>query len=106
MPSWLSNGALTNPAIDTILADTGPFNGSSPRSCSAVIASTVAAVVFFEYRDAANAANVKSQAIPVAANELVRLEIPNLDTLVGERYRLRLNAAVTGVCQGSLFTPF
>lgn len=98
-----TQGALTNPAVNAILADSGarPPGGKTPAF---VICTTVAAVVVLEYRDAANAANIYSQVFTVSANTCFRYEFPPVfDTADQERFRLRLNAAVTGTLQASLF---
>jgi hypothetical protein len=102
MPSWDTAGPLTNPVVNAILADTGPL-GPGGKSWSVWVSSSVAAVVVVEYRDAANAANVKAHTIPMAAMSTILITLPNLDTADQERLRLRLNAAITGVMQGSIF---
>lgn len=100
---WNTAGLLTNPAVNTILTESDVFVGDGPRPCLVMVASTVACVVVYEWRNAANDANKQFQAFPVAANGFMRIDIPYVDALEGERFRLRLNAAITGVCQASLF---
>jgi hypothetical protein len=98
-----TGGILTNPAINTILADSGarPPGGKSPGF---VVCSTVSAAFTMEYRDAANAVNLYSQVFTVVANQCFQYTYPvNFDTADQERIRLRLNAAITGSMQASLF---
>lgn len=98
-------GPLTNPAVNTILADTGPLLIGAQRP-KFTISSTIALVAVFEWRDAANAVNVFSHPFPIAANVPFNFEFPG-DLIMsedGERFRLRLNAAITGLCQATMFS--
>jgi hypothetical protein len=95
-------GPLTNPAINTILADTGPMIAGSTAPAF-VVCSTVASVVVLEYRDAANAANLYSQVFTVPLNSCFHYLYPTSWTTVDdERVRLRLNSAIVGSIQASL----
>jgi hypothetical protein len=102
---WTTAGLLTNPAIDTILADTGPAPTDGGIRGKMFMASTVQAVGVLEWRNAANTANIRSQAFVVPANSSLQimLEFP-LNMSTGERLRVRLNAAITGVVQASMFS--
>jgi hypothetical protein len=96
-------GALTNPAINAILADSGPtqLSGKNP---ALVVCSTVAAVVVLERRDAANAVNLYSQVFAVPASSCFMYTYPqSFDAAENERFRIRLNAAITGSIQATLF---
>jgi hypothetical protein len=97
-----TNNILTNPATNALLADTGALNGSQ-TSLTALISSEVACIVFFEYMNAANTVALYSHAFIIGANTSQQFDLPGLSYLVGERFRLRLNAGVTGHVQGSLF---
>jgi hypothetical protein len=101
--AWYSAGILTNPAIDTILADN---TGLSPSGCShkVMLGSNVATVATVEHRNAANTANVASQVIACAANEVRDIDFIGINFQAGERLRVRLNAAITGACQASIMT--
>jgi hypothetical protein len=100
---WFSAGPLTNPAIDTILADTGAAPANS-ATVTIVVASTVAAVAMIEKRNAANTANVSSQVVPVTANGLVPVTLPDINWVDNERLRVRLTAAITGQIQCSILS--
>jgi hypothetical protein len=101
--AWDTAGILTNPATDAILADSGQ---KQPSSCEAtiVLGGSVAAVATIEYRDAANAANLKAQVIACAANDVTMVRLPGLNFALNERLRLRLNVGVTGSVSASIFT--
>jgi len=101
--AWVSAGPLVNPAIDTILADTGAIVSGGGGNLQMIVASTVACVVVLERRNALNTANISSQIFPVAAADPYDLKIV-VGWADGERFRLRLNAAITGSAQASLIT--
>lgn len=102
--AWTTNGVITNPTTNAILADSGPLTGT-PHIINAYVASTVAAVVFVEWMDATNTTALKSQALFVGANS----NTPFTPTVqmnefnANERIRVRLNAGVTGQMQASIF---
>jgi hypothetical protein len=101
--SWVTAGVQVNPAANAILADSGPVTFGTHK-LTIIVASTAAAVVVLEHRNAANSANLESQIIPVNANVPFAFALgTGLDTAEGERIRLRLNAAITGSVQGSIF---
>jgi len=99
---WFSNGPLTNPAANAILADTGPYSVGGPSSIcirSMVVASTVTAIIILEHRDATNTSTVHSQGMPVPANS--SMIYPSICVILSdqERIRIRLN---TGTVWGSI----
>jgi hypothetical protein len=100
--TWTTGGILTNPATDAIVADTGAYVGGQTQ-ITAVIASTVASILIVEHRNAANTANINSQAVIVSANETYVLQIPGVSLAPNERFRVRLFAGITGSLQASLF---
>jgi hypothetical protein len=100
---WFSAGPLTNPIIDTILADTGPAPANS-ADVDIIVASTVAAVVMIELRNAANTLNVSSQTIPVPLNGIVSVTLPDINWATNERLRVRLTAAVVGQVHCSILS--
>ena len=103
---WFTGGVLTNPITDAILADTGTIVGALPNSYCInviVISSNIAAVVILEQRNAANTANITSQAILIQANDTITYpRFCVVLTEVSQRIRLRLNLGVTGVMQASI----
>jgi hypothetical protein len=101
--AWFTGGALTNPAINAIMADTGALVNGGTSTVTMIVSSTVAAAVVLEQRDAANALNITSHIFPVAANTPLSVEFPAVGFAPNERFRVRLNAAITGQAQVSLF---
>jgi len=102
--AWFTNGILTNPAINTILADSGALpEAGGPVSTRVIVSSTVICAPILELRDAANSANISSQAFILAANTSLEIELP-ITWAAGERMRVRLNAAITGLIQVSIIT--
>lgn len=102
---WFSGAPQTNPAINTILVDTGALDNTW-LAPTILCASTVAAVVVLEWRDSANATNLKSQYLILAANTTsppITFPTQYLFT-PGERLRVRLNAAITGSIQCSFLS--
>lgn len=103
--TWNSAGVLTNPAVNTIMADSGAQN-EGLRHWSVLCSSSVAAVLVVEHRDGTNTVNVTghSQAFVLAAMNTAELTpAAGLFFLQDERIRIRLNAAVTGTAQCSVF---
>jgi len=95
-------GALTNPAANAILADTG--SQGQLGSGRIWVSSTVACAVVLEKRNAADSANDYSHIFPIAANAPFILSYPNMEVAIDGRIRLRLNAAATGQVQASILT--
>jgi hypothetical protein len=102
--AWFTSGVLVNPAIDAILADTGPAAAGEQSSVKVIIGGSIALIVALEYRNAANTVNVNSQIISSLTNAVEEVELPGLNYQTGERFRLRLVAAVVGSVQGSIFS--
>lgn len=113
MADWYTKGILTNPLVNTILADstdsaplgTGPM--ATPCDCGylIIVSSTVQAVIILELRDGTNTSTVLSHAYIINANTTFALHQPYPQHIdAGGRWRLRLNAAITGSIQGSLHT--
>lgn len=98
----VTGGAFTNPAINTILADSGPLTDNT-HEVTILVSSTVAAVVVLEYRNATDTANVWSQYVIIPANSFQPYKIEKfVITNLNERLRMRLNAAITGSIQASI----
>jgi hypothetical protein len=100
--AWFSAGVLTNPILDTIMADTVGVNGSG--SLRVILGGSVPVIATIEQRNAANTANINSQVIAVAANEVLSLDLPGIPFATSERLRVRLNVGITGSCQASILT--
>lgn len=101
--AWFSAGILTNPVIDTVLADTGALAGAGSGRIKVVLGGNVAVIAVVERRNALNTANISSQVIACAANTVFEMEIPGEAWADQERYRIRLNAGITGSTQASVF---
>jgi hypothetical protein len=100
---WVTNGVMTNPAANAILAES-VIPADATKKFSVVVSTNVAAIVFVEWRDSTNTANLRSQAILLPANQTVQVWadfVPNF--AADERIRIRLNTGVTGTMHGSLF---
>lgn len=97
-----SAGAFTNPAANTIFADSGSLNEGN-HEVTIMVSGTVNTIAVLEYRNAANDANVWSQFVIIPANGFQTYRIDKFTiSNTGERVRLRLNAAITGSAQGSI----
>jgi len=101
--AWFTTGAQTNPVINAIIADTGALADGGTSNVTMVVSSTVACAVVLEQRDAANTANINSHIFPIAANTPLMVSFPAVSFAPSERFRARLNAAVTGQVQASIF---
>jgi hypothetical protein len=102
--AWFSAGALTNPAIDTIMADSGAAAVPGQTSVTVICASTVAAILALEHRNATNTANIASQIVTVAANGTAHVSVAGISYATSERFRVRLTAAITGQAQCSIIS--
>jgi hypothetical protein len=99
--AWFTAGILTNPAIDTILADTGAVPAAI-SGVTIILGGNIACVATIEHRNAANNANNASQVIATTAGIATPFYLQGIDVQPGERVRIRLNAAVTGSIQASV----
>lgn len=103
MHGFYSNGILTNPLANAILADTGPAIVDDTHDITLLVSATVAAFVSLERRNAANDATVWSHAFPVGPNAPLVVHVGNtMQCLQDERFRIRVVNAVVGMVQGSL----
>ena len=102
--AWATAGVQTNPAIDAILADSGAIAAGGVTEATIILGGNVAAVCTIEQRNAANSANVNTQVIACAAGSVEQVKLPGVSLAANERIRVRLNAAVTGSLQASVFT--
>jgi hypothetical protein len=102
--AWVTAGILNNPAANTILADTGALASAGSATIQVILGADIAAVATLEHRNAANSANINAQVIATGANQAFIAEFPNLSWAVNERFRVRLNNAIVGNAQASIFT--
>lgn len=89
-------GRLTNPAVNTIIADTGQLAvGNWAFLIMLAVSDTSAPDILIEHRDAANASNIWSQSIfadVIAAVDLINRQYVIAKSFqVNERLRLRTN---------------
>lgn len=97
-----TQGQLTNPAANALVADTGPQTANG-ANVQIVVTSTVAARFVIEWRNAANTANLWSQVIAVPANVTQQIELPvGIPFNTNERLRIIMFAAISGFAQGSI----
>ncbi len=101
--AWASEGILTNPALDAILADSGALPACT-TGVTVLLGGSVACICTLEHRNAANTANIASQVIAITANQLLPMDLPGVVFAANERIRIRLNVGVTGSLQASLLT--
>lgn len=101
---WNTNGVLTNPTANTILADSGPMTPGS-HLFGAFVASSAQAVVFVEWRDTDNVTVIKSQALIVGAfsNTQFTPTTQFNEIADGNHLVLRLSGTILGQIQGSVF---
>lgn len=98
--SWNTNDVLTNPGDDAILADTGAL-GVGSKDVTVLIDAPDGGVAYLEERNALNTATIHSQRF-VLYNALTFLQLA-ITLGINERLRLRLESAITGTIQGSIF---
>lgn len=107
--SWTASGRITNPTLDQVLVDTGPLV-AGVYFFSVFAAATVASAFELQWRNAANAATLKSQIVAVPANTTIwGFEVANglyIDVAASERIRIIQVAAVTGSVSVSLVGSF
>ena len=103
---WGSAGLQTNPLVNAVLAEVVNSGADNALHWKFTCSSTVAATVVFEHRDAANAANVHAQGYFLTANQPFTDSsgVPTTVLFSGERFRIRLNAAITGLIWCSVLT--
>lgn len=100
---WASSGRVANPVLDQVLVDTGPLVAKQ-RMFQVYISANANTVVEIQWRDAANAATLKSQVIAVPAFSFQQFQrfLEEIDMLANQRIRLIAVAAVAGMVSASL----
>lgn len=93
---WFTNGLLTNPAANTVLASTGAVNEPSEYHAYVVGASTVAARISIRHRNATDTGDVEGPIIvPIGANTPVEFFVP-VRLAKGERITVVNESLLTG----------
>jgi hypothetical protein len=93
---WFTNGLLTNPSANTVLANTGAVNEPSEYHAYVIGASTVAARISIRHRNADNTGDVEGPIIvPIGANTPVEFFVP-VRLAKGERVTVVNESALTG----------
>lgn len=102
---WATQGRLTNPSAGAIVADTGALPAGTTYYPQVVVSSTATAQLIFQRRNAGNTVTISEQLVVCPANQTFQLSLNgNLDDWAdNERFRVVLNANVTGSVQGSIF---
>ena len=100
--AWVTAGIQVNPATDAILADSLALVGGQ-SGVTVIVGGNIAAIYTIEHRNAANTANINSQVVASVLNEAKEYHLPGIVFAANERIRVRLNAAVVGSLQASVF---
>lgn len=103
---WFTTGVQVNPPASTVLSDSGVFSATDPSShqFNLVCATSVAAIIRLEHRDAANASNIVAQTLNLSASAPFTFTPLPAETFdPGERLRIIVVGAVVGSVQCSLF---
>lgn len=105
MADWFSEGEKTNPASGTVLADTDELVAGVIQMGFMVSANANCKVVL-QHRNAANTANVSSQAMFLTASAPISVMYPvPIDVSVDERIRVVTDGAISlGNVQASILT--
>lgn len=100
---WVDGSEATNPGDNQILVDSGPLKQGN-YLFAVITGASVDWVYYLEHRNALNDANISLQKrYPKAGND--DFFSPNkVFVAEGERLRVRLSGAITGVIQASIFT--
>ena len=98
----ISAGPQSNPAANTIMADSGPITDAN-HHITIYAGCTVACVMVVELRDPTNTTTVWQQYMPIPANDMKLMDVESFTVPVfNDRVRVRINAAITGAAQVSM----
>ena len=97
---WVGGDLFTNPAAQTVLADTGEL---SPHDCDPllVVWASIGIEVIFEHRNADNLVTFKDQILPCTLSLLV-LPLTHIAVARNERFRILLRTALDGAVGGEV----
>lgn len=100
--TWHTEGPISNPVADTLLADTGPLTIGG--TVYAIVLATGTAVVTFrvEHRNAANDASLVAFIMRVPANDTRSFDIGALGIAPNERLRIVTVGAIVGNVQAMI----
>lgn len=114
---WVTSGVILNPALNTILCDTGPMlaapdGGATTTTIRFAVTATVQLFVALEHRNAANDGLVATVAAPTG--ETMAYAVPasttsdvRMITLVinnNDRIRVKVLATIAGAAQCSIWS--
>ena len=100
--AWISSGRLVNPAIDAVLLDTVAL-AAGTRTPHAIVTSTVSAQFELQWRDAANAATLRSQMLSVVALDTVEVTFNQpIQMALNERLRILAVGTIVGTVSVSM----
>jgi hypothetical protein len=102
--SWYTEGAKSNPAANTVLADTGALTGGN-KTIIVLADCNVAADVTIEHRNDSNTSTIESQQISILANGTISITLPygTLTFATDERLRVIVKSTITlGTAQASI----
>lgn len=102
--AWDTNGLITDPSDNAILADTGAVGSMMTKDYCVLTSADAACELVLEHRNVMNTSNLHSHRINHNdPSRTVDLQIP-ITLGVGERLRVRLVTGFTGDIQGSLLS--
>jgi hypothetical protein len=99
---WNSNGNITNPGLNAVLADSGPLDHAI--QVTILLSSSVAATILYEHRNASNDTALESFMFYLTLNQQILIILPKLMVNIssGERVRLVNTTVIVGSAQGTL----
>lgn len=97
-PNWFTEGDKVNPAAGDVLADTLQLIAGTYR-LQVCVASTVAFAAAIEWRDAANATNIRRILVPIAPNVEWCMDLDMITDTDNERMRITAFNAPVGRVQ-------
>lgn len=93
---WYSNGRQTNPAANTVLADTGPVLNDGEYFIYVIARSSITADIQIQHRDATNTNNAEPPVeVTIPGGTTVYLEFP-VSLKLNERIRAVLPSGIIG----------
>lgn len=101
---WETAGIKTDPAADTILADTGALSLSVVSLSLVFFVPGVGLTVSLEHRNALNTTTLDSQLLYIPGSDASAPMVISVSFLLNERFRVRLVNSVAGDVQVSIFT--
>jgi hypothetical protein len=103
--AWYTEGVVSSPSANDLLADTGQLSVGGRTIQSMVLAANVSATIRLEHRNAANDTTLNSQTFYLSALAPVTFQ-PNVGVTVSANDRFRIvvvSGLIVGNVQASLF---